>query len=186
MFGCGHWEETKERQLGPLLQLFWFVGSVHLGRDYCYVMHWCKDLGTKFWLQFHPKLGFTYNNLAITFSFELDPMCGAYGWMDGWPCSSNLSQHLLTQFNHTIFLEKKWMEWARVFFFLIIFMVGGGHGGNFSQFLVGIFFSGIFSSIYLFFNCLNLEKKISGIFFLNVIFFNWEKKIQLPKPQNWK
>jgi hypothetical protein len=63
-------------------------------------------------------------------------------------------------------------------------MVGGGHGGNFSQFLVGIFFSGIFSSIYLFFNCLNLEKKISGIFFLNVIFFNWEKKIQLPKPQN--
>jgi hypothetical protein len=86
-------------------------------------------------------------------------MC-AYGWMDGWACSSNLSQHLLTQFNHTIFLEKKWMGWAGFFFFGWF----GGKGANFlnswGEFFLRNFFLNLNSK-----KILNLEKKNLRNFF---------------------
>jgi hypothetical protein len=104
LFGSGHWEETKERQLGPLLQLFGLL-ALFIWEEII-VMLWCKIWAPNFCSNFTPCRDSHITIWPLHFPLNLT-LCVVH--MDGWPCSSNLSQHLLSQFNHTIFLEKKWM-----------------------------------------------------------------------------
>jgi hypothetical protein len=97
LFGSGHWEETKETTWS-FITTVWCVGSVHLGRDDYYYYY---ALVYKIWAQNFGQCCDSHIRICWPLDFGLNfTLCVHMdGWMDGWACSSNLSQHLLSQFN---------------------------------------------------------------------------------------